>query len=395
MRIGVDATCWTNRRGYGRFARALLMAALKLDPGREYVFFTDDISPEFPLPSGVDVVRVETSVATVKAAAADGARTPGDMLAVSRAISARELDLIFFPSVYSFVPILHSAPLLVTIHDVIPERFPELVFPTLRGKMFWRAKVALACAQARLILTVSEYSRRCLAQDLRISPRKLRVVSEAGDPAFTRLDSFDLSPLFQKLSLPRGTRFLAYVGGFSPHKNLIALIGWFSAVLRSPGFDDVRLVLVGDYQGDPFFSCYPMLQRQIQKHGLESRVLFPGYMRDDDLRLMFHAATALVLPSMCEGFGLPAVEAAACGTPVLVTTESPLPEILGEGALAIAPDNSQGWVESLTRVLSDADLRNRMSAAGMRAASGLSWRAAAAQLLEIFDEVTQRRAPAA
>jgi glycosyltransferase involved in cell wall biosynthesis len=387
MRIGVDATCWSNRRGYGRFARALLSATLALDKSNEYVFFLDTPSDEFPLPAGVEVVRVSAEVPTIKAAAANGSRSLGDMWAVSRAISARKFDLFLFPSVYSYVPLMSSVPELVTIHDVIPERFPELVFPTLRSKLFWRAKVALACRQAHLVLTVSDYSRRCLEETLRIPAGKLRVVNEAGDPAFQRVVGLDTSPLFAQLGAPAGARLLVYVGGFSPHKNLVPLIGWFDAMARRAEFSDVRLVLVGDYQTDPFFSCYPELQKQIQERKLHDRVIFPGYMKDESLRALFHAATALVLPSMCEGFGLPAVEAAACGTPVIVTTASPLPELLGEGAVAVAPEDQAGWTEAMARVLSDDALRKKMSAAGLAATAKLSWERSARQLLEIFSEV--------
>src|SRR3970040_2462494 len=103
MRIGVDATCWTNRRGYGRFARSLLTAALAADPAKDYTFFVDTESEEFPLPDGVEIVRVAADVPTVKAAPAAGSRSLSDMWAMSRAISARKLDLFFFPSVYSYV----------------------------------------------------------------------------------------------------------------------------------------------------------------------------------------------------------------------------------------------------------------------------------------------------
>ena len=122
MRIGVDATCWTNRRGYGRFARALLTAAITRDPAREYVFFTDDESPEFPMPKSVEIVRVRSRVPTVKAAAADGSRSVVDMWAMSRALGSAKVDVLFFPSVYSFVPVFNSVPKLVTIHDVIDRK---------------------------------------------------------------------------------------------------------------------------------------------------------------------------------------------------------------------------------------------------------------------------------
>jgi glycosyltransferase involved in cell wall biosynthesis len=395
MRIGVDATCWSNRRGYGRFARALLTATLAVDRSNEYVFFTDQAADEFPMPTSVEVVRVAAGVPTIQAAAANGRRSLGDMWAVSRAISGRKMDLFFFPSVYSYVPLTGSAPELVTIHDVIPELFPRMVFPTWQSKLFWRAKVSLACMQARRILTISEYSRRKMTDVLGIRPERVRVVNEAGDPVFRRVPGLDTAPLCRKLGIAAGTPFVSYVGGFSPHKNLVSLIGWFREACERAAQPDAKLVLVGDYETDPFFSCYAEVQRQVAQHGLQGRVLFPGYMKDDDLLALFHATNALVLPSFCEGFGLPAVEAAACGAPTLVTTESPLPALLGEGAIAVEPRDGEGWIAALTRVLRDSALRARMSAAGLAATAKLSWENSARQLLEIFDEVPRPRAKTA
>jgi len=110
--------------------------------------------------------------------------------------------------------------------------------------------------------------------------------------------------------------------------------------------------------------------------------------------VLLNRSDALVLPSVCEGFGLPAVEAAACGTPVLATSESPIPELLGEGALGIHPSDRQGWLHAMERVLTDSSLRQRMSEAALTAASRLSWKNSARQLLSVFDEVQRNGAPA-
>jgi len=387
MRIGVDATCWSNRRGYGRFARALLTATLAVDRANEYVFFTDQPAEEFPMPDNVEVVRISASVPTLQAASADGRRSVGDMWAVSRAISGRKLDLFFFPSVYSYVPLTGATPELVTIHDVIPEMFPEMVFPTWRSKMFWRAKVSLACMQARRILTISEFSRRKLSEVLGIRQERIRVVNEAGDPVFRRVPSLDPRPLYQRLGIPVGTPFVSFVGGFSPHKNLPMLLEVFAEVSSAPECRELRLVLAGDFQGDAFFSCYNELKQKVDAAGLGQRVLFPGYMPDEELLALLNLTTALALPSFSEGFGLPAVEAAACGAPVLVTTESPLPGLLGEGAIALAPEDRAGWSAALGRVVRDEPLRKRMSEAGLKAAAALSWENSGRQLLEVFNEV--------
>lgn len=395
MRIGVDATCWANRRGYGRFTRALLAAVLELDHWNEYLFFVDSDSAKLGLPDNIQIARVGAEVPTVRAAAANGRRSLHDLWATSRAISRRALDLIFFPSVYSYVPLSSRVPQLVTIHDAIPEMFPELVFPTWRSKLFWRAKSKLGCAQAHLVLTVSEYSRRCLVEKLNIARTRMRVVNEASDPCFRPLENPDGRSLYARWRLPASARLLVYVGGFSPHKNLGLLVDVFRELQQQPQFSDLHLMLVGDYEGDVFHSCYRQMVEQVRQSGLQERVRFTGHMGDDDLVVLLNLAGALALPSFSEGFGLPAVEAAACGAPVVATTRSPLPELLGEGVLAVDPEDRPGWRDAIGRVLSDAALRHRMRAAGMAAARRLSWQNSARQLLSIFEEVQQSRvAPA-
>ena len=387
MRIGVDATCWSNRRGYGRFARCLLNAVLQLDRSNQYVFFSDDDSPEFPYPQSIELVRIRTEVPTVKAAAAHGHRRLKDMWGLSRAISNAGLDLVFFPSIYSYVPLASKVPKLVTIHDVIPELYPELVFPTLQSRLFWHIKVKLGCAQARLVLTISDYSCRCLAETLNINPERLRVVQEASSPSFCRLNSPNGRSLLGRLGVPPGARYLVYLGGFSPHKNLGLLLDLLCDLRKHTALSDVRLVLVGDYVKDVFHSCYSDLQARVQHSGLSERVIFSGYLPDEEIVELLNSAVALLLPSFCEGVGLPALEAAACGAPVVVTRRSPLPELLGEGAICLEPDDRVGWRDAVLRLLTQPQVGERMRVAGLAATARLSWQASARQLLSIFDEV--------
>ena len=387
MRIGVDATSWSNRRGYGRYTRALLNAVVELDQHNQYTLFVDSESEEFPLPSGAKVCRVATSAPAVKAASAESRRSVADMWAVATAIRRARMDLVYFPTDYTYVPFPLGAPRLVTIHDAIAETFPELVFPSFRSKMFYQAKIKSGIHQARLLITVSEFSRRQLVEKLHISPARLRIVSEAADPIFQPPESPSASEACRKWGIPLEARCLVCVGGFSPHKNLFMLLDVVREMVSRDAFRDLRLVLVGDYTGDSFYSCYSQLANRVSRDGLEKNVLFTGRLEDEDLIVLLNRSDALLLPSFAEGFGLPAVEAAACGTPVLATTESPIPELLGEGALAVSPNDRADWVQATERVLTDASLRRHMSEAALAAASRLSWKNSAHQLLAVFDEV--------
>lgn len=392
MRIGVDATCWPVRRGYGRFTRALLTAALAIDRKNEYVLFVDSDSQEFPLPEArAEIRRVACTVPASMAAAANGRRALHDIWALSRAIGRGHFELLFFPSVYSYVPVISTVPKIVTVHDIISDLYPELVFPTLRSKLFWRAKVKLACIQAEMILTVSEYSRRCLADYMKIPHSRLRAVNEASDPAFRRLEKMDATALLARLGLSPGGRFLTYVGGFSPHKNLRLLVDVFCELQSSAKFSDLRLVLVGDYERDVFYSCYADIVEQVRQAGLKERVVFTGYLNDPDLVILMNLTEALALPSFCEGFGLPAVEAAACGAPTVVTTESPLTDLLGNGTIGVAPNDRAGLLKALETILGDPARQRAMSAAAVAAAARLSWENSARQLLNVFEEVCKTR----
>ena len=394
MRIGVDATSWVNRRGYGRYTRALMTAALELDQHNHYTFFVDCESDEFPLPAGVVVCRVATKTPTIKAAGADSRRSVADMWAVASAVRRSQLDVVYFPTDYSYVPFFMGVPRLVTIHDVIAESFPELVFPTLRSKMFYRAKMKSGIHQARLLITVSEYSRRQLVGKLKIPAARLRVVSEAPDPVFQPSKSDSSSEVLARWGIPSDAKCLIFVGGFSPHKNLFMLLDVVHELVGQDAFHDLRLVLVGDHTGDSFYSCYSQLAERVRLDRLQQHVIFTGRLEDKDLILLLSRADALVLPSVCEGFGLPAVEAAACGTPVLATTESPIPELLGDGVIAISPSDRAGWLRAIERVLTDASLHQHMSEAGLAASSRLSWKNSARQLLSVFDEVQRNGAAA-
>lgn len=389
----MDATCWANRRGYGRHARALLAAALEMDRRNRYVFFVDSEQAAAELPSGGEMVRVRTSAPAVEAARSDGRRRLADVWAMSRAMSDAALDCLLFPTVYTYVPVWSRARKIVVIHDVIPEKFPEHVFPTAAGRWNWRLKSLLARQQADLILTVSEFSRRGIVEFFGEAPERVKVIGEAGDPVFRVLENPALSGRLRELGIAPLDRLLVFVGGFSPHKNLSRLLDAFETLAAK--HSDLRLMLVGDYKTDAFYSCYEQICERAAKPPLDGRVILTGYLPDEELAGLLNRATALVLPSLLEGFGLPAIEAAACGLPVVATKASPLPELLGSGGLYIDPSDTAGLAAAIDRVLTDPALARNMREQGLRAAAALSWTRAAAELLAVFDQVAEHHAKAA
>ena len=387
MRVGIDATSWQNSRGYGRYTRGLLSAMVRIDAGHDYVFFFDDEVDRDAVPDGVELRTLSTTSPTARTAGASTHRRLRDMWRIGRAMSDPELDVLLFPTVYSFVPVRTGAKKIVVIHDTIPEAYPELAFPDSRSRTFWRVKSALARWQSDVVVTVSEYSRAKIHQHFNIPAERIFVVGEAADPVFRRLERPRMGERLTKLGIAPDRRCLVYVGGFSPHKNVDRLVSVFARVVQDAEFDDVRLVLVGEYENEVFNSDYPRIKRRVEAAQLTERVVFTGYLPDEELAVLLNTATALALPSLIEGFGLPAIEAAACGCPVIATLESPLPDILGGGGIFIDPTDAAGLGDAMTRVLRSEETRRRMSRAGLEAAGRCSWDQSARQLLDVINGV--------
>jgi glycosyltransferase involved in cell wall biosynthesis len=145
--------------------------------------------------------------------------------------------------------------------------------------------------------------------------------------------------------------------------------------------------MVGEYEKEVFHSSFKSIKSRVQELGLSDRVIFTGYLADEDLVTLLNLSTVLALPSLMEGFGLPAIEAAACGCPVIATKASPLPSLLRDGALYIDPTDQQELENSLERVLISSELRQQLKASGLVAAQRLTWNAAAAELLAVFNRL--------
>jgi glycosyltransferase involved in cell wall biosynthesis len=387
MFIGVDATSWLNNRGYGRYARAILSTLVSLDLKNHYTFFVDSKEILETVPSGVEVRLVNTSSPTTIAASSDGRRSFTDMWSMSRALSAPNFDILLFPTIYSFVPVFTHAKKLVVIHDAIPESFPQLTLASRSARLFWNLKAAIGRWQADAIITVSNFSRKCLVEQFNLAPESIYVVGEANDPIFRVVDQHAISPRLNSLGIARDRRIIIYVGGFGPHKNLISLVSVLAELVKQSDFMDVTLVMVGEYQRETFYSHFKTIQNRVQELGVKDHVIFTGYLPDEELVNLYNLSTVLVLPSLMEGFGLPAVEAAACGCPVIATKESPLPELLGDGGLYVDPRNYDELQGSLERVLSSEDLQKSMRVAGLNAVQSLTWEKAARQMMEVINRV--------
>jgi glycosyltransferase involved in cell wall biosynthesis len=387
VRIGVDATCWANARGYGRFARELMQAMVTLAPEHTFLCFGDRRAFDaFPLDApNVECIEVALDASPTLAAAADGARSVPDMLRLTRAVRTAAPDVFFSPSVYTYFPLPLGMRAVVTIHDAIAERFPHLTLPSARARLFWKLKVKLAIAQADVVLTVSEYSRRDLQRVLGISPQRLRVAVEAPAEAYHPVPIAESRAAARDVGVPDGAGWFTYVGGFNPHKRIDLIIRAHAAIAKGAAVPP-HLLLVGTTTGDVFHGESGRLRHLIDACGTSALVHWTGFVPDERLRQLHAGAIAAILPSECEGFGLPAVEAAACGAPVIATTESPLPELLAGGGIFVVPGDLPALTDAMRRLADDPALRASLGAEALRRTRLLTWEAGARAALDAIQE---------
>ncbi len=390
MRIGIDGGCLANRRGFGRFAREMVQALAEAGSDHQFVVFLDRPSTRsVTVPPSMETVVVDVWVAPSVAASAGGRRSVGDMLAMGRAVARNRLDAIYFPASYSFFPVWNAGRVVVTMHDTLALAHPEWVFPQGRGRLAWRIKEEVAARWADRIVTVSEAARRDLAAWFRLQPDRIHVVTEGPDACFGPTgDQGDSAPILRKYGVDPDSRFLLYVGGLSPHKNLERLISAFD---RSGAVEQaVCLLIVGDF-ADVFLTQVPALRDLVERLGRSSSIRFTGYVPDEDLAHFYRRAYALVQPSLMEGFGLPTVEAMVSGTPVLCSTAGSLPEVVGPAGLFFDPVDVDQIAQVIRTLLDDPNERDRLAQVAPVQAKKFTWTRSARLLLDCFEAMPARR----
>ena len=344
------------------------------------LFMDERTAREEELPEGAFF----RAVAVGRPPAADAPRSLRDLARVAQAASRERVDVFLFPSLYTWFPV-RGAPTVVGIHDVIAEQYPELTLPNRGARARWRLKRRLAVKQARKLFTVSQASRRLLAADLGISEASLAVVPEAPDPVFGPRTAEEIEGELGPLGIGHGERFLVYAGGVSPHKGLETLLDGY-ALLGEPA---PRLVVAGALEDETFLSAANAVRRRIDELGLRNRVLLTGFVSDEALACLYAGAVAFVSASRSEGFGLPAVEAAASGTPVVLSDIPAHRETLEGAAFYFPPGDARALAWQLETVAHDDALRDEHGAAARRRVAGLSWDASAAALRAVLQEAAR------
>ncbi|NPV67913.1 MAG: glycosyltransferase family 4 protein [Anaerolineae bacterium] len=364
--IGIDARLLYYRQGgIAAYTRHLIEQLAALDSTTRYDILHSRKDPHTLAP-GPNFARVSLW-------------TPSHHRLESWALAAEiirlRLDVLHSPD---FIPPLRGARrYVITVHDLNFLYYPQ--FLTADSRRYYSGQIARAVRQADHILACSQATRNDLIERLGVPESRITVHLEGVDSSFHPLPEEEIAAACRTLSLPRG--FILFVGTFEPRKNLAGLLDAYHR-LRVSLSDAPPLVLAGRRGW-----LYETLFERVANLGLEAHVLWREDIPQPLLPALYNAAAVLVLPSFYEGFGLTALEAMACGTPVIVTNRSAPPEIVGEAGLLIDPDQPEEIAARLQEVLTDSALSARLRRAGLARAAMFTWQQTATVTHRVYQQL--------
>lgn len=371
MTIYIDISAAVHRRaGLGRYAESLTRALIPHLPGALTLFYNREQGIE-PLPD-LEHVPSRTIALGYKpwrmlVWAGQLARLPFNRLVPGATL--------FHATEHLLMP-FNNIPTVLTVHDLIFRHLPEHHKPLNR----WYLNLTLPhyCRRADHVIAVSEATRRDLINAYHIPPEKITVIHEAADPSFQPPSPEAIETARARYHLPE--RYFLHIGTIEPRKNLARLLHAWAPLYQSGAAPPLVFVGKRGWLTADFDAA-------LEASPTRDAVLFTGYVSNADLPAVCAAATALVFPTLYEGFGLPPLEAMACGTPVACSNTSSLPEVVGDAALTFDPLDDNAMADALRRIASDAGLRADLRERGLRQAAKFSWDRAARETIALYKQV--------
>ena len=282
------------------------------------------------------------------------------------------------------IPLATNRPTVLTIHDLGFIRFPER-YRTAKRR-YLHLMTSLSAKRAKHIITPSESVRQEVIDLLKVPAAKVTAIAEAASPDFKRLPDEAVAQWKAEKGLP--DRFVLYVGTLEPRKNLPLLIRAFARWRQEQPTEAAGVELIlGGAKG--WF--YDEIFRLVETLGLSDVTRFQGYISENELPLWYNSASCFVYPSVYEGFGLPPLEAMACGCPVITSNTSSLPEVVGSAGIMVGPEDETGLAAAIARLLNNPAEQQMLRQAGITRASEFSWQKAARQTLEIYQLVADQK----
>ncbi len=378
MKVAIDIRRMTEF-GIGTYLRNVVRTLAQLDRDSEYCLIG---SPEKVVECG----PLPPNFKTVPLAAADN--TLKGNIEFRAIIRRLDCDVVHIPNLY-WAPRGLRCPYVLTVHDLLEHMYGSRNLSALRRSLHFYLTRRVLRGAAR-VMAVSQFTKNEIHKLLAVPDDHIEVVYNAIDERFLHghASQADRELIAQRYQV--NYPFLLYAGAIRPHKNVVRIIEAFSALkseLAKEGqYGDLKLIIIGDD-----LSSHPRLRRTVVSGGVQNDVRFLGFVPIEVLRIFYDEAKIFVFPSLYEGFGLPPLEAMAHGTPVVTSNTSSLPEVVGNAALLVNPENVFEIQRALQRALMDGEVRQKMKQRGYEQAQRFSWMTSVSRILEIYREVAGAR----
>lgn len=371
MRIGIDARAiYKNLDGIGRYSLNLIRAIARIDRKNEYVIFRNNLFGETIVDSpNFREVRVGIPALSLRTGYCLG-------------LLAKKEKVDVFHSLFFVAPLFGIDNVVVTVHDLMALCFPGFFSGRnfLISKYAWlfhKFMVPKTIAHARKLIAVSKSTKNDLEQCFNLNSNKVSVIYEAADSCFRKIENVEILETYRKNArLPE--KFILYVGNTKPYKNISTLLRAFKQ-FKTRWKTDYFLVLAG--KKDRFHETTLLMATEL---GLLPSIRFFDNFTEEEMPLLYNLAKLFVFPSYYEGFGLPPLEAISCGTPVITSNRASLPEVVGDSAILVNPDDASGLADAMNDVLSNESLQKQLSQKGLVQSKLFSWEKAAGETLDVY-----------
>jgi len=357
MRIAIDTqTILGQKSGFGFYVKNLIDSLKKVSPENDYILISPETDKDFSTPQ----------------------RFLWDQFGFSKAAKKNKVDILHQPCFSA--PVFYRGKIVVTCHDIISLLFPKNL--PLASRLFYSRWMPFSYRAADKIIADSEHTKKDIIQYLHITAEKIKVIHLAVSSNFRPQPNDKIKTIKKKYHT--GEKYFIHVSTLEPRKNLSFLVKAFAKVAKK-GIKE-NLLIVGKkgwyYEG---------LFQLVKDLNLDKRVIFTGYAEDEDIPVLYSGATALTFPSMYEGFGFPPLEAMACGTPVISSNTSSLPEVVGEAGILLSPKDEQLWVRNMSKIATNSKLAFKLSQKGLLQAKKFSWEKTARETIQVYKELLNEK----
>jgi glycosyltransferase involved in cell wall biosynthesis len=374
VNIGVDIRRITDF-GVGTYIRNIVRGLARCDSQNHYLLIGD-------LERALEIGDLPANFRRISLRR--GRNPVADILEFRRVVGREGCELVHVPHLLT-TPHYLPCPYVVTVHDLLDYMYRASNHSALRRALHFQFTQRMLHGAAR-IFAVSHFTKHDVQRLFGIPAEKVEVVYNAIDDRFRLGHASESDREFIAQRYQVSYPFILYAGRISPQKNIVRLIEAFSALkveLEKEGkFSDLKLIIIGDD-----LSGHPDLRRTVIRSGVQNDVRFLGFVPIDVLRIFYDTAKVFVFPSLYEGFGLPPLEAMAHGTPVVTSNLSSLPEVVGNAAVLVNPENVFEIMRAVNRVLLDQGLRDRLKQRGYEQAARYSWDSSARRILQVYGEI--------